>query len=195
MVPETVEIIDEYAFQKNVNLKKVMLPSSLRRIEDGAFFHYAKLAIINLPESLEYIGEGCFELSFKIDRLVIPKNIKSIKTSFFAYASIVFILNNSIELEYDSITTNYIDIFTGPAILSDGNEEIVDFAETYDYPHFENCFEDKNGIIWADHGRILISFPSDWKSEEYELPEEIEEVYLDAFKSSAVKQFYSKHKA
>lgn len=193
-VPDTVEIIDEYAFEDNTNLRKVVLPSSLKRIESHAFYQCEKLAIINFPENLEYIGEGCFELSQEINRLIIPMGIKCIPTSLFSDGGIVSIPNNSIKLEYDYVPTEYLDMpFVGPAIISNDSEEIVDFAELYDYNHFENCFEDKNGIIWANNGKSLISFPADWDDEEYELPDVVEKVYFDAFRGSVVKRFYSKH--
>ena len=195
VVPDTVEIIDEYAFADNTNLRKVVLPDSLKRIEFHAFFQCEKLAIINLPESLEYIGEGCFELSFEINRLIIPMSMECIPTSLFSNGGIISIPKNSIELEYDYVPTEYLNWpFNGPAIISNDSEELVDFAESYDYNHFENCYEDRKGIIWANHGRTLISFPADWDGEEYELPDEVEAVYLDAFRGSVVKRFYSNHK-
>lgn len=194
VVPDTVEIIDEYAFAFNVNLRKVVLPNSLRRIESYAFMLCEKLAVINLPESLKYIGEMCFSMSFEINRLIIPNSIKNIPTSILSDGGIIYIQNKSIELEYDYVNTAEMGMpFVGPAIISDDNEELIDFAETYDYNHFENCFEDKKGIIWADHGRVLVSFPADWESEEYELPDEVEEVYIYAFRGSVVKRCYSKH--
>lgn len=194
VVPDTVEIIDEYAFADNTNLRKVVLPDSLKRIEFHAFFQCEKLAIINLPESLEYIGEGCFELSSEINRLIIPMSMKQIPTSLFSDSGIVSIPNSSIELEYDYVPTEYLDMpFVGPAIISNDSEEMIDFAESYDYNHFENCFEDSNGIVWANNGKSLISFPADWDDEEYELPDVVEKVYFDAFRGSVVKRFYSKH--
>lgn len=194
VVPDTVEIIDEYAFADNTNLRKVVLPDSLKRIEFHAFFQCEKLAIINLPESLEYIGEGCFELSFEINRLIIPMSMRRIPTSLFSDSGIVSIPNSLIELEYDYVPTEYLNMpFVGPAIISNDSEEMVDFAESYDYNHFENCFEDSNGIVWANNGKSLISFPADWDDEEYELPDMVEEVYFDAFRGSLVKRFHSRH--
>lgn len=194
VVPDTVEIIDEHAFADNTNLRKVVLPQSLKRIEFHAFFQCEKLALINLPKNLEYIGEGSFELSFEINRLIVPMNIKSIPTSLFSNGGVVSVPNNSIELEYDYVPTEFLNMpFNGPAIISNGSEEIIDFAESYDYNHFENCYEDRNGIMWANHGKILVSFPADWESEEYELPDLVEDVYIDAFRGSVIKRFYSKH--
>ena len=165
VMPDTVEIIDEYAFADNTCLREVVLPKSLKRIEFHAFFQCEKLAVINLPENLEYLGEGCFELSPEINRLIIPMSMKSIPTSLFSNGGIISVPDNSIELEYDYVPTEYLNMpFCGPAIISNDSEEFVDFAESYDYNHFENCYEDKHGIIWANEGRTLVSFPADCDS-------------------------------
>ena len=46
-------------FQES-GLKRVKLPSTLKRIEYRAFTACESLKCIDLPESLEYIGERCF---------------------------------------------------------------------------------------------------------------------------------------
>lgn len=192
VVPDTVEVIDEYAFADNTNLRKIVLPESVRRIEWHAFFQCENLSMINLPEGLEYLGEDCFGLSTELNRLVIPMSLKTIPTSLFSEGSIIAIPNNEIELEYDYVPTEYLNMpFIGPAIISNDNAELVDFAESYDYNHFENCFEDRNGIIWADHRKTLVCFPAEWGSEEYELPESVENIYVRAFRGTNLKKFYS----
>lgn len=194
-VPDTVEVIDEYAFADNTNLKKIVLPNSLKRIEGHAFFQCEKLSVINLPEGLEYFGEECFGLSTEINRLNIPMSVKKIPTSLFSDGIVIVIPNNEIELEYDYVPTEYLNMpFMGPAIVSNDNEKLVDFAESYDYNHFENCYEDQNGIMWTNHGKTLVCFPTEWDCEEYELPDEVEQVYVHAFRSTSLKRFYSKNK-
>lgn len=187
-------VIDRFAFANNINLQRIILPNSLRRIEDEAFFQCQKLSNINLPHGLEYIGEGCFALSTNINRLIVPMSIKRIPTSLFYEGSIVSVPNDQIELEYDYVPTEYLNMpFFGPAIISNHNEDMVDFAELYDYNHFENCYEDRNGIIWANHGKTMVCFPFEWPCEEYELPDMVEEVYIKAFTGTSLKRFYSNH--
>lgn len=195
VVPDSVEIIDEFAFGFNVNLQRLVLPNSLRRIETEAFFQCEKLSDINLPHGLEHIGEGCFALSVNINRLSIPSSIKQIPTSLFYEGSVVSVPNNEIELEYDYVPTEYLNSpFSGPAIISNHNEKMIEFAESYDYNHFEDCYEDDNGIIWAKDGQTLVCFPSEWNSEVYELPDIVKEVYINAFLGTSIKRFYSSHK-
>ena len=194
IVPDSVEIIGEFAFADNVNLKKVVLPDSLKRIEYQAFFQCKNLSDINLPYGLEYIGEECFGLSMNLNRLIVPVTVKQIPTALFYEGSIVSVPNNKIELKYDFVPTEYLNMpFMGPAILSVQNDELVDFAETYDYNHFENCCEDNDGIIWANQGRTLVCFPVEWTSEEYELPDKVKEVYIGAFRGCSLKRFHSSH--
>ncbi len=193
-VPNTVEVIEDSAFENNVNLQKIILPDSLKRIEAHAFAHCAKLASINLPEGLEYIGEECFELSLEINRLTIPLSVKKLFASIFSVGSVIVIPHKRIELEYDYVPTEFLRMpFCGPAIISTDNDDIYDFAESYDYNHFENCFEDENGIIWADQGATLVCFPAEWQSENFKLPDTTQKVYIKAFVGSSLKNFSSSH--
>ncbi len=193
-VPNTVEVVEECAFICNTNLRKINLPDSLRRIETHAFFLCDKLSSINLPYGLEYIGEECFELSLKINRLIVPLSVKKIFTSLFSVGSVIVIPHNTIELEYDFVPTEYLNMpFCGPAIISNDNKVIYDFAESYDYNHFENCYEDETGIIWADRGSTLVCFPADWYSEKFDLPDNVNKVYVNAFNGSSLKKFCSSH--
>ena len=66
----------------------------------------------------------------------------------------------------------------GPAILTNNNEIIADFAKDYDYNHFEGYTEDEDGIIWSADKKTLICFPSRWKSDAYKLPEDTEEGFF-----------------
>ena len=58
----------------NSKLKTISLPSTLKRIEYGAFKKCAGLASISLPEGLEEIGMGSFEKS-GIEHVAIPKSL------------------------------------------------------------------------------------------------------------------------
>ena len=105
ILPESLEIIDEYAFSYAVSLKNIVLPKNLRRIEDGAFY-MSNIKTINFPESLEFIGkrafvetdieqvqldsvklsEGCFANCKKIKKVKIL-NIDSIPEAAFMRCS------------------------------------------------------------------------------------------------------------
>ena len=69
VIPEGIEVIANKAFemqQQNTSVslnnftKKVVLPESLKKIEDYAFYSCVELENINLPDSIEYIGSYVF---------------------------------------------------------------------------------------------------------------------------------------
>ena len=108
-----LETISYYCFSYCYSLKKLILPSNLKIIEDYAFFYNTKLETITIPDSvisignfsfrgsylidiqisensqLEYIGRFAFE-SNNIKTFYIPKNVKSIGIAPFTYASIKY---------------------------------------------------------------------------------------------------------
>lgn len=74
-IPSTVEEIYEYAFAGANKLKKVTLPSGLKRIEFSAFSE-SGLTSVTIPKSVEEIGEYAFEYS-KLKKLVIEDGCKT----------------------------------------------------------------------------------------------------------------------
>ncbi len=66
-IPESIFIIDEYAFADCKNLETVVLPTSTGdnkyRINEGAFYKCSKLKNINFPDNLYEIGYQAFAYS------------------------------------------------------------------------------------------------------------------------------------
>ena len=63
IVPEGVEIIGAFGFYNSTATERVVLPSSLRRIEYGSFYNMKELGNIDFPKGLEYIGSFAFAIS------------------------------------------------------------------------------------------------------------------------------------
>ena len=101
-VPESVQVIEEYAFKRckfnevvlgqNVteikeyafdssDITRLNLPPSCKTIGEKAFFSCKKLEYLNLGQ-VEEIGEGAFQ-STGLKEVVIPKSVKSLKSAFF----------------------------------------------------------------------------------------------------------------
>lgn len=194
VVPEGVEAIANYAFSNNGWLKKILLPKSLKKLGIDAFSGCDKLAVLDLPEGLEEIEEACFAMSNKINRMRIPKSIKTLKSSVFTDQAVVIVSDSITTLEEDVIWPEYLRVpFEGPAIVTQDNKALRDFAEKHDFNHFEGWREDENGIIWSADGRTLISFPVEWPEEHYQLPDRAQAVYCRAFTGTEIKNFTSNH--
>ncbi len=81
-IPEGVEVIGIDAFHWCTDLKSVKLPSSLKRIEEGAFCG-APIESIEFPEGLESLGAIVFT-SRHFERIVLPESLIHIDGNPFA---------------------------------------------------------------------------------------------------------------
>lgn len=90
----TVTAVGYGAFGGSRNDIYVTLPTTIRRIEDDAFFEcsyyvvgegsYSTLKSINLPEGLEYIGGQAFFGALLGDSIYIPSTLKYIDVSYMS---------------------------------------------------------------------------------------------------------------
>ena len=74
VIPDTVKEIGAFAFAHSL-IEHVKLPSKLRRLSGGVFSRCPNLEHIVLPEGLEEIFRGAFESCKKLSELVIPDNV------------------------------------------------------------------------------------------------------------------------
>ena len=59
--PNTIGVIEGYAFYGCTSLESITLPNSIKYIGDRAFSNCTALERITLPDNIEYIGKGAFE--------------------------------------------------------------------------------------------------------------------------------------
>ena len=84
IIPDTVKKIGDYAFYVSKNLKEVVLSENLESIGDYAFSICPNLETITLPTSLISIGKMCFSNNKSLKSLVIPLNVQNIGKFIFA---------------------------------------------------------------------------------------------------------------
>lgn len=76
VIPEGVEEIGYMAFVNCKSLTgKVVLPTTLKRINDGAFFS-TKITECNFPDGLEEIGDGAFYAT-RLKEVILPNSCQS----------------------------------------------------------------------------------------------------------------------
>lgn len=89
VIPEGVEIIRSKAFYKCAELTEITLPSTLKRIEEKAFFR-CSLKALSLPEGLELIGKDAFAFNDAIEKVTISASVKQIdEYAFFSCTSLL----------------------------------------------------------------------------------------------------------
>ena len=76
-IPDTVTIIDKFAFYDCEKLVSVNIPDSVTKIYDYAFDDCSNLSNMTLSKNLEYMGERAFGNCTKITKIEIPKSLDS----------------------------------------------------------------------------------------------------------------------
>lgn len=76
-IPEGVETIRSKAFYKCYELTEITLPSTLKSIEEMAFFR-CSIKTLDLPESLTFIGKDAFSYCTAIEKVTIPATVTEI---------------------------------------------------------------------------------------------------------------------
>ena len=74
VIPDTVEVVGEYAFNENFYLTTVTVPNSVIRIEDFAFYCCSVIRTISIPASVEIIGEEVFNGCDRLTSITVDKN-------------------------------------------------------------------------------------------------------------------------
>ncbi len=119
-VPEGVEVIGSYAFCECQNLKRIILPSSVKQIEGAAFYSCDALEEVNLPEGLESMGKGAFIYCSALKSVTLPSTLYEVPAScFYGCHSLV-----SVEMSHVFAVRDY--AFEGCISLSSvtGTDEI-----------------------------------------------------------------------
>lgn len=83
ILPEGLEIIEEYAFKDCQNIQKVIIPSTVNKICKGAFAECKNLIEIDLPEGLEKIESETFNECISLTKIIIPSTVKEIGSKAF----------------------------------------------------------------------------------------------------------------
>lgn len=81
VIPDTVKVIEDRAFFSRYNLEKVTLPKNLTEIGDYAFFE-CNIKEIEIPNTITKWGKNVFS-SCALEKVTIPTNIKEIPEGMF----------------------------------------------------------------------------------------------------------------
>ena len=81
-IPKGVEHIGHGAFYRCNQLEKVILPSTLKKIE-GSAFHETAIEEIDIPDGVERIEEGVFSQCKRLKKATLPSTLKEICGELF----------------------------------------------------------------------------------------------------------------
>lgn len=83
-IPNNIKHIGEYAFANINSLEKVILPTSLERIENRAFMECYKLKTCVIPNMVEHIGDAAFADCLGLESISLPQSLTWLSDLAFA---------------------------------------------------------------------------------------------------------------
>ena len=195
-IPENVEKIGNEAFAGNSELINITIPDSVVDIGDRAFMGVALNDIV-LPQSLVNIGDEAFTFSC-LENIVIPKSVKTIGDnalasfksisfegsvdrigswtwSFFPTIEKIVIPKNS-RAHYEKILPNDLH-----AYLRETGFIVEELDLSVSEKELLEAWTDEYGVKYSKDHKKLLSIPSTFIHDEYEVKEGTEIICDEAF--------------
>jgi len=97
-IPISVNIIGGGAFNENEAVE-IVLPNSVERIEDNAFENCKALQKINLPDSIRYLGNSIFDSCSLLKDVKLPRYLNYCGDSIFAKCSSLQIIEVPVSMK------------------------------------------------------------------------------------------------
>ena len=82
-IAEGTTALASSVFNSQYNLQSIVLPSSLKKIGDGAFSYCSGLTSINLPQGIEEIGQDAFRECSSLTHVDLPASLKRVESYMF----------------------------------------------------------------------------------------------------------------
>lgn len=158
-----VTVIGEYAFECCDYLKRIVLPRSLKRIEECAFWNCRNLTEAKFDDSLEYMGNGAF-YSCPLSEVYLSAHLKNSITELFTGDRYV-----PMESRDDD---DWFEIFTREELKAIRVSE-KDFR-----------FTTEDGVLFDKDKTTLLCYPSRKDGISYTVPDGITVIGRDAFYES-----------
>lgn len=203
IIPEGIEIIGEYTFERCINIKNIEMPSGLTSINRGAFEGCINLNKIEIPDKVTKIGSAAFEECKSLSTIEIPKGVTTIESFTFESCESL----NSIKIpkgvtKIGSGAFKYCTSLTNveiPSTITELNDTLHIGDKAY-YPNdiFSGCinltninvdtsnqnYASEDGVLFNKEKTEIIKYPEGKRQEKYSIPESVTSIKDGAFKDS-----------
>ena len=135
------------SFQGLPELRKLVLPEGIRKLEDGTFRFLQNLTELTLPSTLEEIGGGCFNYLPSLTEIILPQSLLLIRNGCFtnclALESVTIPENANMENRDGEIFYNCLNLKRVVFNCKDAVNFLYnsEFRKTVEEIHFGKTFE------------------------------------------------------
>ena len=191
-----VTVIGENAFYSNSSIRSVMIPSSIKTIEDYAFSS-SSVTTVDIAEGVTYIGNGAFRYS-QLETISLPNSLEHVgKEAFLSNSTLVFNVKDNINYLGNSTNpylyaygiVDYWDYSITSVTLDTNCKFIADYALATDYLKEINVeegnqyFSSHKGILLNKNQTEVISAPRA-ATGEFIVPSSVKKINENAFGGS-----------
>lgn len=124
MLPEGIDKIDDYTFYYCTNLVNIIIPIGVTTIGESAFYECGSLLDVTFPNSVTTIKESAFMNCHKLRRVYIPNSVTKIDVQAFRYCNgieNITIPNGTIEMLAFAQCDNLKNVTFGDGVTKIGN--------------------------------------------------------------------------
>ena len=168
-VPEGVTEIGPAAFAGNAGLKRAVFPAGLTRIGVEAFSGCAALERLDLPEGVLLVGDRAFADCAALTELSLPESLYAVGDRAFSGCAAL-----------SSVTLPGGLKKLGECAFR-GCDGLTEFQVSAD----NTVFSAVDGVLFRNHGRVLVQYPHGANRSVYEVPKGVEEIDYAAFEGNA----------
>lgn len=95
--PEGMTVLEESVISDMKNLKQVILPTTLRTVDESAIdiSECKQLKTLCIPDSVTFIGNSNFSYSYYLKKLILPKSLQICEDKFTNCPALKTIINRS----------------------------------------------------------------------------------------------------
>ncbi len=174
----TLKEISFYSFRET-DIKSLFIPSSVKRIGEGAFRFCFDLNKVTLSNGLEEIGDYAF-CECGLEELYIPDTLVSIGENAFLGCPLKHLRLGASLKKIREVKSHIVTI---PANYKPNLLEVLSCIDTAEYKIEENCdsLRVEDGVLYDKDMKKLLAYPVLKEDETFTLPSSVTTIADDAF--------------
>lgn len=169
VIPDTyngrhVTKINKFAFNNNFNIETLILPDTIESINDRCFQHCSNLKEVNMSSGI--IGGLSFYGCKNLNKIILGSNVTKIQASaFFGCKNLSYLMIRCKNIELEQYG-NFQECFNLKEIKINNDN---------------SSYKVIDGVLYTNDEKKIVIYPVGKETEEYIVPDTIEEIGLAAF--------------